>query len=199
MPTLPEVLHRREVVEPDPGVIVPLRWPDQARRRNQLADAGVPRLLLVAAGVSPPSCWALDEDWVAEDADPAERAHRERTLRHRLSGGPVPTPRAVPGVFVDEDGLVRRDGRWVALSALEAALVRPLLAERGRCVGRPALAAAAWPGQDREDRAVDGAVRRLRAKLHPLGVEIHGITGAGYLLEVVGPAPVEGVPVGIIG
>ena len=52
-------------------------------------------------------------------------------------------------------------------------------------VGEPKHA----PGEAREDRAVDGAVRRARTKLRDLGVEIHGITGVGYLLEVGTPVP----------
>ena len=171
-----------------PDVIVPLRWPEESARRDQLAAAAVPRLLVVSAGASPPKAWAIDEDWILAEAPTAERGHREATLRRRLDQRIQPPRWRVVGVTLDNDGLVRREGRWVALSGLEVRLVAVLLAERGRCVSRARLLEAGWPGQQRDDRAVDGAVRRARAKLAVLGVEIHGITGAGYLLEV-GTAP----------
>lgn len=169
-------------------VIVPLQWPEEADRREQLAMAGVPRLLLVSPGTAPPAVWSVDEDWVSVDAPESERTDRMTTLRRRLELRGVPA-RPTVGVTLDEDGLVRRSGRWVALSDLETRLVGLLLEAAGRCVSRAQLLDAGWPGEAREDRAVDGAVRRARTKLRTLGVEIHGITGVGYLLEV-GGAPV---------
>jgi two-component system, OmpR family, response regulator len=162
-----------------------LAWPREAHRRRELAEAGIPRLLIVEGGATPPRTWDLDEDWVT---DPGEVGHRERTLRRRVSllADPTGLP---PVVTVDDDDLVHRTDRWVALSAIEAALVRLLLDREGRAVGRPELAAAAWPDQQRDDRAVDGAIRRARPKLAPLSVAIHGLAGVGYLLDVVsGPA-----------
>ena len=178
-------------VGPAPVPVVALRWPEEAIRRRELADSGIPRLLLVSPGARPPSVWEVDEDWIAETAPPDERDHRERTLRQRLALVTQPRPQ-VPwgvGLVVDDDGLVRRDGRWVALSDLEQRLVAPLLAAAGRCVSRSALLDAGWPGETRSPRTVDGAIRRLRAKLRPLDVRVHGINGVGYLLEV-GPTPV---------
>lgn len=173
-----------------PPVVIPVHWPEEANRRRELAAAGIPRLLLVAPGAAPPSEWEVDEDWIALGATSDEQAHREATIRRRLAL--VAEPPAGPhcGVAVDEDGLARRDGLWVALSELEVRLVRPLLVESGHCVSRARLLDAGWPGEARMSRAVDGAIRRLRAKLRPLGVRIHGITGAGYLLEV-GPSPIR--------
>ena len=171
-----------------PSAVATLLWPEEADRRDRLAAAGIPRLLLVRPGSSPPPAWSVDEDWLWTDAPPYDRAHREATLRRRLDlvARPAP-PRAA--VALDEDGLVRRHGRWVALTDLEVRLVRPLLRANGRCLSRTALLEAGWSGEERHERAVDGVIRRVRSKLRPLGVEIHGITGAGYLLEV-GAAPV---------
>ncbi len=172
-----------------PSVIVALRWPEESDRRDHLAAAGIPRLLLVSPGSAPPPVWAVDEDWLWTDAPPEDRAHREATLRRRLDliAGPASTPPS--SIVLDGDGLARRHGRWVALSDLEVRLVRPLLAANGRCVSRAVLLEAAWAGEERHDRAVDGAIRRVRSKLRSLGVQIHGIAGVGYLLEV-GAAPV---------
>jgi hypothetical protein len=170
--------------------IVSLRWPAEADRRRELAAEGIPRLLLVAPGARPPSPWELDEDWIAEDAPLEDRRHRERTLRQRLALVARPGAEVDHGLVVDDDGLVRRGGRWVALTDLELRLVRPLVAAPGRCVSRAVLLEAGWPGEARATRIVDGAIRRLRAKLRPLDVAVHGITGVGYLLEVgAGPVP----------
>jgi DNA-binding winged helix-turn-helix (wHTH) protein len=170
--------------------VVTLRWPDESARRNELAAAGIPRLLLVTPGASPPIAWEVDEDWIAFSAPEDERAHRVATLRQRLHLVARPPTGPHCAVVIDEDGLARRDGLWVALSELEIRLVGPLLADTGHCVSRSRLLEAGWPAEERPSRAVDGAVRRLRAKLAPLGVRIHGITGSGYLLEV-GAVPVR--------
>jgi len=172
-----------------PSVIVALRWPEESVRRDHLAAAGIPRLLLISPGASPPPVWAVDEDWLSADASLEDRAYREATLRRRLELVTDPAPPVVAGMVVDEDGLARRHGRWVALTDLEVRLVRPLVAANAHCVSRAELLEAAWPGEERRDRAVDGAIRRVRTKLRPLGAQIHGITGVGYLLEV-GAAPV---------
>ncbi|MET0149033.1 MAG: winged helix-turn-helix domain-containing protein [Acidimicrobiales bacterium] len=171
------------------SVIVILRWPEESDRRCDLAAAGIPRLLLVSPDSAPPPVWAVDEDWLSIDAPLEDRAHREATLRRRMDLVTSPAPPPVTTIVVDGDGLARRHGRWVALTELEVRLVRPLLAADGHCVSRADLLEAAWPGEERRDRAVDGAIRRLRTKLRPLGAQIHGITGVGYLLEV-GAAPV---------
>jgi hypothetical protein len=173
-----------------PPVIVPVRWPEEDARRRELADSGIPRLLLVASGSPPPADWAVDEDWISEAAPPDERAHRERTLRQRLALVDAPQTDSGSGVAVDEDGLVRRGGRWVALSELELRLLQTLLEHAGRCVSRAVLLEAGWPGEERPARSVDGAIRRLRIKLRDLDVVVHGVTGVGYLLEV-GPNPVR--------
>jgi hypothetical protein len=172
-----------------PPVIVPVRWPEEADRRRELAAAGIPRLLVVTAGAGPPTCWDADEDWVSASAPIEERAHREATIRRRLVLLNGPPPVEPVGMVVDEDGLARRGGRWVALSELEIRLVGLLLEQVGHTVSRERLLAAGWSGQDRPSRTVDGAIRRLRSKLGPLDVRIHGITGAGYLLEVGPPVP----------
>lgn len=63
---------------------MPLQWPEEADRREQLAMAGVPRLLLVSPGATPPAVWGVDEDWVSVEAPASERDDREMTLRRRL-------------------------------------------------------------------------------------------------------------------
>jgi DNA-binding response OmpR family regulator len=146
----------------------------------------VARLLIVAPDAGPPPTWDLDEDWVHLTDDPADRAHREAALRRRMALAGACRPR--PRVAVDDDDLAHRAGRWVALSPTEAAVVRALAAREGRAVPRAELATAAWAAEVRDDRAVDGVVRRARAKLAVLGVAIHGVSGVGYLLHV-GPPP----------
>ena len=168
----------------DLDTVIHLEWPAEEARRRRLAEAGVPRLLHVAPGAPPPTVTGPEEDWVREPAGAGDVRLREATLRRRdpRAGGVVRRPQRVE---VDEDGLVRRDGRWVALSEVEAAMARSLLDGAGHCVPRTALLAAAFPDEDRELRSVDTAVRRVRRKLTVLGIAIHGIAGSGYLAEVI--------------
>ncbi len=166
-----------------PASVVHLRWPEEDHRRPDLAAMGVPRLLHVAAGSAPPLDLARDEDWVRKPSTGDDVHLREVGLAHRLNlAAPGAGSRTV-ALEVDEDGLVRWQGRWVALSAVEAALARPLLAEAGHCVPRDVLAAAAFPGEDRDLHSVDRTVRRVRRKLLALGIAVHGITGAGYVAD----------------
>lgn len=168
-----------------PASVVHLRWPEEDHRRPDLAAMGVPRLLHVAAGSAPPLDLARDEDWVREPATGDDVHLREVGLAHRLNEAAAPRAGTRPvAVEVDDDGLVRWQGRWVALSAVEAALARPLLAEAGHCVSREVLAASAFPGEERDVHTVDRAVRRVRRKLLALGIAVHGITGSGYLAEL---------------
>lgn len=159
-----------------------LRWPSERVAREHLADEGVPRLLLVEAGHVPPDDRRLDEDWIRTPADPIDLHHRLVALRRLV---PEPPP------FLDDSGLLWRGDRWVALGDVELALTGALLGDLGSLVRRDALRAVAWPDGGVEDRALDRGIARLRPKVASLGLWVHCVPAAGYLLEV-GPADVEG-------
>lgn len=154
-----------------------VRWPSEAERRDELAERGVPRLLLVEPGAVPPDEWDDDEDWIRIPADPVDLHHRAEALRRFVVGEPT--------VVLDDDGLLRRGERWVALAPVEAALVETLLERWAELVRRPDLEAAAWPQGGVDGRALDRAVTRVRSKVAPLGLRISCVTACGYLLEAV--------------
>lgn len=59
-----------------------VRWPAEARRRDQLAERRQPRLLLVAEGERPPPL-ARNEDWARISAPEQDVEARRRRLARR--------------------------------------------------------------------------------------------------------------------
>lgn len=156
--------------------VVVVDWPAQAAERDELAARGLPRLLVVAYGCTPP--WGdVMEDWVRPDADAVERYSRRERLRRRAAARAPAT--------IDEDGLLHRGERWVALPPGELAALRPLLSEPGYLVARTdleaAIGAAATPAGD---RTLDNVVRRVRKRIAPLGMAVCAVRGMGFLLEI---------------
>ncbi len=88
---------------PTPPAVALVRWPQNDHERRRLADARVPRLLLVDPDAPPPHPWGIDEDWVRLPADPEDVRLRLGMLSRR-TGAPVPCldewpPAGVEGVI----------------------------------------------------------------------------------------------------
>ena len=76
------------------------------------------------------------------------------------------------------------DGREVALTPKEFALLETLLRHKGAVLSRAQLLAQCWGYDfDGDDRAVDTHIARLREKLGPAGAQIKTVIKAGYRLE----------------
>jgi DNA-binding winged helix-turn-helix (wHTH) protein len=86
-------------------------------------------------------------------------------------------------VQLDEWDILRRGTQWAALAPIEARIVSVLLERRGRVVRRRDLAVA-WPNGCPGDRAVDGRLTTLRARIAPLGLEIRTVRARGFVLDV---------------
>ena len=85
------------------------------------------------------------------------------------------------------------DGREIALSAREAALLGHLAARLGEDVPRDELRREVWGhGHDSLSRAVDQTVKRLRARLEPEGPPRTLLTVQGVGYRLVGAAPEVG-------
>ncbi len=154
-----------------------VRWPAQAAYRDDLARLGRARLLVVEERHDPPASWDTLEDWVRAGVDPVEIYTRRELLRRRQA-------LRAPAVL-DEDGLLRRGGRWVAVSPLEQRVLVPLLARAGSMLTRAELLTATSPGAEADDRrTIDRVIRRLRLRLAPLGITIHTVRGCGFLLDM---------------
>jgi hypothetical protein len=174
--TGPEVAGSDVTAGIAPDVAV-LRWPADARRRDELVRCGLARLLVVAPGDVPPVPVDGLEDWTREGADPVDVFVRKERLRRRQA---VRAP-----TVLDDDGLLHRGPRWVALTAREAPAAAVLLARPGTLVGRDELLGVAYPGMGADEhRRLDTLMRRLHRRIVPLGLTIHCVRAAGFLLEV---------------
>ncbi len=164
--------------------VVDLLWPAEADQRERLVREGRPRLLIVDHGHEPPASWDTLEDWVRPDADAVERYVRRERLRRRAG--------ALAPASIDDDGLLHRGDRWVALPPGELAALTALMSEPGYMVARADLAEALGVASDEADngsRMLDNVVRRVRKRIAPLGMAVCVVRGAGFLLEM-GELPV---------
>ena len=153
-----------------------------------IRQAGAPRLLLVPEGEEPPPVADCLEDWVRVPA--AENEVRARvdalTVRSQahLPDGHQARPPATP--VLDDFGVLRVNGSWVALPPLESRLAEALLERLGAVTSRELLIRAGWPTGAPGRNALDVHVLRLRRRLQPVGLAIRTVRSRGYLME---PAP----------
>ena len=158
--------------------VVLLRWPAESSRRDDLAEMGRPRLLLVEDGAAPPEPVDCLEDWIRVPAPEHDLRARLVGLEARLAHHAPATP------TLDEDGVLRFGASWVSLPPVEARLTTLLLDRFGTVVARDTLARAGWPDGTAAGRnALDVHVLRLRRRLSPLGLSIKTVRSRGYLME----------------
>jgi len=166
-----------------------LRWPEEEGRRSRISLAGEPRLLLVPDGEEPPPVSDCLEDWIRIPAAENEvRARVDalalRSQAHatngRTNGHAAPAP---TGPELDDFGVLRVNGAWVALPPLEARLAEALLERLGAVTSRELLIRAGWPTGAPGRNALDVHVLRLRRRLTPVGLAIRTVRSRGYLME----------------
>lgn len=158
----------------DPTLPQLVRWPADALRRDELAAADVPRLLLVPDGVEPP---ALEdgEDWIRVPAD----EHDLWTRIQRLTS--LAAQRRPPELI---DGVVVRHGdATVLLTDADGQLAGPLVERFGHLVLREELERRLWPDGAPGPRSVESRLHRLRRALADIGLVVHTIRGRGYVLD----------------
>ena len=162
-----------------------LRWPEEEGRRTRISKQGAPRLLLVPDGEEPPAVGDCLEDWIRIPASEDEvRARVEalsvRSLAHVANGNHA-EPSDEP--VLDDFGVLRLNGSWVALPPLEARLADALLERVGMVTSREVLIRAGWPTAPPGRNALDVHVLRLRRRLQPVGLAIRTVRSRGYLME----------------
>ena len=157
--------------------VVLLRWPAEARRRDELANVGVARLLLVDDGVVPPEPVDCLEDWIRMPAPEPDLHARVVALerRSRRHAPEVPT--------LDAHGVLRFGASWVSLPPVETRLTAVFVERFGAVVGRDTLARAGWPDGTAGRNALDVHVLRLRRRLTSVGLAIRTVRSRGYLME----------------
>jgi DNA-binding response OmpR family regulator len=165
-----------------------LRWPEEESRRTRISQAGEPRLLLVPDGEDPPPVGDCLEDWIRVPAKEDEvRARVDalavRSLAHHSTNGGNGHSSAPAGPVLDDFGVLRVNGSWVALPPLEARLAQALLERLGAVTSRELLIRAGWPSGAPGRNALDVHVLRLRRRLTPVGLAIRTVRSRGYLME----------------
>ncbi|MGE3619923.1 MAG: helix-turn-helix domain-containing protein [Acidimicrobiia bacterium] len=106
---------------------------------------------------------------------------------------PPPGPEARP--TLDEAGLLRYDGRWIAIPDAQLPVVRLLLANAGRVVRTEEIADAyASAGGSPRSGSVRAVTFRLGKRLRAVGLRLHTVRNRGILLEVPGASDHAAVP-----
>ncbi len=162
------------------GVVL-VNWPEHADRVRALAQAGLPRLLLVAPDADPPASVDASEDWVrlpADERDIAARVLRLTTLADAEGG----TADVVVPTIDGSDRLFYR-GAWVALSPIEARMASALVEHFTSVVPEQELGRRGWPEGTWPPGALRVHLTRLRQRLAPLGLEIARVRLQGVVLQ----------------
>jgi DNA-binding winged helix-turn-helix (wHTH) protein len=85
---------------------------------------------------------------------------------------------------MDRDGLLRFDGRWVAVSETQLPVVELLVERFGELVSNDDVLAAYGAGGGATTRtALRPLVHRLRQRLRPLGLTLHVVRRRGLVLD----------------
>jgi hypothetical protein len=155
--------------------VVVLRWPEQGAERERLERLGVPRLLIVEAGVAPPSIDSCFEDWLRLPADDCDVRARLLSLSHRAAHHPL-----VP--VIDDFGQLSYRGASVFLSPVDQRLTEALIEDFGTAVRDAALTRRAWPGGSR-DQTLRVHISRLRRRISPLGLTLTSVRNVGYVMH----------------
>lgn len=151
-----------------------VEWSTQADLRKALANAGIPRVLLVQPGAQPPTPLGVDEGWVHMDATDDEVDECARTVLERLVT-------SAPIVSIDERVWCHR-GREFRLTRLQALVFGELVAKRGTTVTHEELTAVGWPGEPVNLVALDSAIQRIREQLVGTGLSVRTVRCVGYAL-----------------
>jgi len=155
--------------------VVVVHWPEQRDEIPRLAEQRVPRLLLVAPAADPPEAGDVLQDWVRLPGD-------ERDVRARLSGLRRRAALEKPPMVDDHGRLVFRRA-WVQLSPIHERLARRLLAAPDEVVPEKELFEEGWPGGQPSSNTLRVHLHRLRRHIAPVGLEIRGVRGEGWVLQ----------------
>jgi DNA-binding response OmpR family regulator len=165
---------------------------DGAEVLARLRDDGsrCPVLVLTARDGVASRVAALDagaDDYLVKPFAFDELVARLRALVRRATG-PRWAPLVSGAVALDDDLGVRANGRHVALSPREHALLGYLLRRRGEVVSRADILRDVFGyATDPRTNVVDVHLAHLRRKLAGMAIAISTIRGAGFRLEVASP------------
>jgi len=159
------------------------------RLRERPQGPPTPVLVLTARGATEDRVCGLNlgaDDYLAKPFDFAELEARIKALLRR-SGNLVPMVRIGRLKFDTTARLAWVDGRTLALTPRELAVLEVLLSRSGRPVAREALFEKVFDfDADARVEAIEIYISRLRKKLEGSGVAISTLRGLGYLLTEAG-------------
>lgn len=159
------------------------------RLRAREQGAPTPVLVLTARGSTEDRVRGLNlgaDDYLPKPFDLAELEARIKALLRR-SGNLAPTVRIGRLEFDTTSRLASVEGRPLALTPRELAVLEALLSRIGRPVAREALFEKVFEfDADARVEAIEIYVSRLRKKLDGSGVAINTLRGLGYLLAEAG-------------
>ncbi len=163
----------------DPSVTVDVRlvrWPEQARLREELALVGIPRVIVLDALDRPLPAADELEDWIRAPLDHADLVVRATTVARRADLRERP--------WHDGNGVVGFRERWCGMPAGQAAIVRLLVERFGSVVRDDEIFGLCAEGcASAHAEAVKTALRRIKHGLAPLGLRVTRVRGSGYLLD----------------
>ncbi len=156
-------------------------------RRLRARRDNMPVLILTASNAPADRVSGLDtgaDDYVAKPFDYAELEARLRALLRRSSGVASPVVECGGLAYDTNTREFALDGRPVALTPRERAVLETLVMNAGRTVGKTALAESLVriDAEVSED-AVEVYVHRVRRKLEGARASIITLRGIGYLLK----------------
>jgi hypothetical protein len=151
-----------------------LNWPEEADEAERLDKEGIPRLLLVALGSTPPISGSCLEDWLALPATDLEVEARLLNLARRAANHPRPPT-------IDSFGQLTYRGRSRFLSPVEQRLAQRLIESFGAIVEEGDLRRQVWSDGASEQR-LRVHVSRLRRRLLPIDLTVKCVRNAGYLM-----------------
>jgi two-component system, OmpR family, response regulator TctD len=152
-------------------------WPAELERRDVLARAAVPRLLLVAPDAVPPDVIGVDEDWVRLPATASDVLARATQLLRFDALLRTDEP------YIDDHRVLHRAGVTVPLTIADASIMSLLLRNAGTIVHHADLESEVWNGAAPSRDAIDAAIYRLRRRVCRLSLCIRSVRGQGFVLN----------------
>ncbi len=155
------------------------------RARRETANREVPVLILSARDSMEARVRGLDggaDDYLTKPFDLPEFEARVRALLRRGQS----STRVVGRLAWQSDArLASIDGRPIALSPHETAVLEALVRRLGRIVSKASLANLIGDDGPSADNKVEVYIHRLRRKLADAGIDVHNVRGLGYVLRGV--------------
>ena len=159
------------------------RWPADDALRWQLAGLGMPRLLLLEPGVSPPELVGRSEDWLRLPASAEDVAARAAVLRTQTASADRPS--------LDDAGLLRVGAQWVAMSPAQLPVVSLLVERFERVVRTEEIAHAyASAGGSASPMALRTLMGRIAARATTVGLRVVTIRRRGAMLSLAPDAQI---------